>query len=179
MTDAPDRLENTIQMLAQKFNYFDVNERVVITPLSKMLFTTRSLAKLFDDTAGEIKKLEQLYKDPITFVLKNYDTGFSEKKKVKISIGKTLGQIEWIFYRDSHKFTSLKKVYTIDALKPQMSKSITFEDITAVRGYVEMEINGRYIKIIKDHAVNVAPLNLPIVNSQELDNAIRESETGV
>jgi len=158
------RLEKTIQLLGQKYSYFDINERMLITPLSKQLFTVISFCNCFNDngeTVKHIDELKELYRDPITYVLKKYKTNFSDKKKYQISIRKTLGQLEWIFYRDSHRFTALKKEYSIDSAKPKIHKRILFEDITAIRGYVEMEISEIFTKIIKENNVDLDPLNLP------------------
>jgi len=168
-----NRLERTVQMLGQKYSYFDINERMLITPLSKQLFTVIGFCRCFEANE-EIETLKLLYKDPISFVLKNYDTNFSEKKKIEISIKKTLGQLEWIFYRDSHRFTSLKREYSIDARKPKVTKRILFEDITAIRGYVEMEINKTFIKVVKKNNVNLEPFNLPVIEGTNDLNMLME-----
>lgn len=162
MAENESRLEKTIQLLGQKYSYFDINERMLITPLSKQLFTVISFCNCFGENSKRyIDELKELYRDPISFVLKKYKTNFSEKKKVEITIKKTLGQLEWIFYRDSHRFTALKREYSIDARKPKITKRILFEDITAIRGYVEMEISEIFTKIIKENNVDLDPLNLP------------------
>ena len=161
------RLEKTIQVLGQKYSFFDMNERMFTSPLSDQLFTIISLVKCFpetDETKNHLLKLDQLYKDPITFVLKKYETNFSEKKKYQISIRKTLGQLEWIFFRDSHRFTALKKEYSIDSSKPKITKSITFEDVSAIRGYVKRAIAEVFIKIIIENNVDLNPLNLPQID---------------
>jgi len=166
------RLEKTIQLLGQKYSYFDINERMVISPLSKQIFTLISFCNCFSDnkiTMSKIHHLKELYRDPITFVLKNYKTNFSEKKKFQISIRKTLGQLEWIFFRDSHRFTALKKEYSIDSAKPKINKRITFEDITAIRGYVEMEISEVFTSIIKENNVDLNPLDLPRIDGGNSD----------
>jgi hypothetical protein len=173
--DDQNRLEKTIQLIAQKYSYFDVNERQVITPLSKMIFSTLAFANCFVPKAEEpndimldlIKRLNEMYKDPIVYVLKNCDTNFSEKKKVKISIHKTLGQLEWIFFRDSHRFTSLKKKYDIDTGKPKETKGITFEDLSAIRGFIEKEISRIFTEIVKENNVNLEPLQLPSFSNQQ------------
>lgn len=161
------RLEKTIQLLGQKYSYFDLNERMLTAPLSKQLFTIMSLCQCFPDneaTQKHLIELDNIYRDPITFVLKNYKTNFSEKKKYTISIRKTLGQLEWIFFRDSHRFTALKKEYSIDSAKPKITKSITFEDVSAIRGYVDRAISEIFIKMIIENNVNLNPLNLPTID---------------
>ena len=160
------RLEKTIQLLGQKYSFFDINERMLITPLSKQIFTVISFCNCFSSnktTFAKINILKELYRDPINFVLKKYKTNFSDKKKYQMNIRKTLGQLEWIFYRDSHRFTALKKEYNIDSAKPRVAKRITFEDITAIRGYVEMEISETFTKIIKENNVDLDPLTLPVM----------------
>ena len=129
------RLEKTIQMLGQKYNYFDINERMMITPLSKMLFTVKAFCHCLDEesTKEHNKELTKIYDNPIRYVLEKHPDCFSDKRKARINIGKTLGQLEWIFFRDSHKFTPLKKEYFIDSSKPKTTKSVTFDDISAIR----------------------------------------------
>lgn len=167
MVEQESRLEKTIQLYAQKYNYFDINERMTICPLSKMLFTVKAFCNCFNyfDKQKHIKKLEEIYNKPIEFVLKNCKTGFSERKKYTINVKKTLTQLEWIFYRDSHRYTPLKQQYSVDALKPKMSKAITFEDIIAIKGLIEMEISRIFTDIVKVNNVELESLTLPDMSS--------------
>lgn len=164
------RLEKTIQMLATKFNYFDTNDRQFLSPISKLLFTTMAFCKCFDNTDSEYKELETIYKDPIAYTLKQHPTAFSGKSKYKMTVQKTLGQIEWIFYRDSHRYTKLKQQYFSDSNKPRESKSITFDDISAIRGYVEMDVQRLMIKIIKKNNVDVSQIVFPTADDKILDD---------
>lgn len=174
MEQNENRLEKTVQLLAQKYSYFDINERMLITPLSKQLFTVISFCNCFSNpqTKEHIDELKELYRDPIEYVVSRYKTNFNDKKKYQINIKKTLGQLEWIFFRDSHRFTALKKEYSIDSQKPKQTKKILFEDITAIRGYVEMEISKIFTLVIKENNVDLNPLELPTLAGNSDINAL-------
>ena len=161
------RLEKTIQLLGQKYSYFDLNERMLTVPISDQLFTIISMCQCFPknkETQKHLKELDDLYRDPIPFVLKKYNTNFSEKKKFQISLRKTVGQLEWIFFRDSHRFTALKKEYSVDSSKPKIMKCITFEDISVIRGYIKRAVAELFIKIIIENNIDLDPLTLPAID---------------
>ena len=161
------RLEKTIQLLGQKYSYFDLNERMLTAPISDQLFTIISMCQCFPknkNTQKYLIELDDLYRDPIPYVLKKYRTNFSDKKKFKICLRKTIGQLEWIFFRDSHRFTALKKEYSIDSAKPKIMKSINFEEIIIIRGYVKRAVAELFIKIIIENNVDLNPLNLPSID---------------
>jgi len=176
------RLEQTIQLLAQKYNYFDMNSSILKFPLCDQISTLTSLCRCFPankETQKHVDILDYIYLDPVIFVLKNFKTNFSDKKKYKMSMGKTLTQLEWITFRDGKFKTALNKEYSIDSAKPKMMKSITYDDIVSILGLVKRGIGNIFIDVIVENNINLNPLNLPIINSNNsnLDDLINGGDS--
>ena len=144
-------LDKTRQTYHQTYNYIKLNQKFFESPLAKMLFEVKSFAECFDDTEDKIKLLEAIYIDPILFLVKKYPKLFNHRQIKRINLNKSLPLLEWIFYRDSHRFTQLKQKYYIDEEKPSGARYITFGDIATIKGHIEKEISQIFNEIVSNN----------------------------
>ena len=155
-------LDRTRQTYHQTYNYIKLNQKFFDNPLGKMLFEVRSFADCFEGTEKELEILEQIYKDPIKYLSTKYPKLFHKKQLKRFNMGTQLPLIEWIFFRDSHYKTPLKKEYRIDeSYSGGGSRYITFGDIISIRGDIEKEISKTFNKIVK---ANNFALDNPFMN---------------
>lgn len=129
--------------------------------LSNMLYACRNFCNCFKDTEKEIAKLQSIYAHPIKFVLENFKEHFSDKQASRMLMKKTVSQLEWIYFRDTRRFTSLRKEYFMDDNKPQRSRHLTLADIIALRGFIKMAVGDVFTEVAIKNSVSLNPMLLP------------------
>lgn len=129
--------------------------------LSNMIHAVRNFCSCFKDTAYEIKQLQDLYANPILFVLTNFKEHFSDKQASRISIKKTVSQLEWIYFRDTKRNCSLRREYHVDDNKPTRVKHLNLADIIALRGFIKMAVGDIFTDVAIRNSVKLDPMLLP------------------
>ena len=169
MTDEESWIIKTAQTYQQTYNFIKLNQKNYENPLSKMLFEVKAFADCFTNTKKGKTKLDEIYKDPIKFICETYSELYSPKKKARISIHKSLPEIEWMYYRDAHRFTKLNKKYYMDQGKVRTNKYVTFADLSGLKGHIEKEIAIIFNKVVKDNNIALDPLVFPTVDNKEVN----------
>jgi hypothetical protein len=130
--------------------------------LSNMVHAARNFCTCFENAAHDAEELATLYASPIPYILKKFGLLYSQKNKARMSrVDYTLSQLEWVYWRDSYFYSSLKKEYFADSSKPQMMQRITLADVVALRGFVKMAVSDIFTRVVVANSVELDPLLLP------------------
>ena len=169
--------ENTKEFFAKLY----YNRSAVVSPnqVSSMLRAVISFCKCFDDTDKEVKTLQSLFFDPISFVVENYGDYMNERTKKRLKFKKSLSKIEWLYFRDGQVRTGLNKQYYFDIQRPMQDKILYFEDIVELREWLIIGIDDIFVKIAKNKGFslnfNVDAYNAKIMQVGEDSNGFTQN----
>ena len=137
--------ENTKEFFAKLY----YNRSAVVSPnqVSGMLRAVISFCKCFSDTDKEVNVLQDLFFDPIKYVVDNYGVYMPERVKKRLIFKKSLSKLEWIYFRDGQARTQLNKQYYFDVMHPKFNKVLYFEDIVELREWLIIAIDDVFVKV--------------------------------
>jgi hypothetical protein len=111
-----------------------------------MVIYAINFCECFDNTETEVEELKTVLYDPIGYILKdkkqNFGFWISEKRKRRLDLKKSLGQLEWIDFRDSLFRTSLKKRYYVDDHRPKRTRFLCNADIKDFNLFLKVAITN-------------------------------------
>lgn len=150
--------EDTIKFYAKEFHLiFRQHSRNQIT---NMVIYAINFCECFDDTEKEVEELKVILYDPIGYILKDKKQNFaywiSEKRRRRLDLRKSLGQLEWIDFRDSLFRTSLKKRYYVDDHRPKRTRFLCNADIKDFNLFLKVAVTNIFGAVRKKNNVMLA-----------------------
>ena len=130
--------------------------------LKNMVFAVIGFCRCFQNTDEQIKELKMIYNNPLRYIIEKEPSYFSEEQvKRLIKIKQKLGRIEWVYFRDTHRFTKLKKEYYSDENTPKRQKYFSLAESVDVRDYSKLRISEIFVDVAILNSVPLNPMMLP------------------
>jgi len=163
-----DKNDSTIDALVKQF-LTSFNTLVESKDqLTRMIATCESFCNCFPEEVDTLDELKAMFAEPMIYVLSVHGEGFSERKKFRLAIKKSLPLLEWVYYRDTRFRTMLKKEYHIDDDKHKRKKYWMLADIIEMRGYIYRDVWRIFIEVAMRNEVKIDPVLLPDVSVQQI-----------
>lgn len=160
----PDTLKTHLTMF---FLNFQKREPMQVNNMAIALI---GFCELFGSkTKKDVEKILLIMSNPVIYALDHYPTFFPTEEAKKMQIHKTLGTVDWIYFRDTALGRKLTKKYTTDAMKARM-KEVTLEAFITILNITKLELYRILTKVARDNEVSIELL-LPYVMEQQIKQA--------
>jgi hypothetical protein len=142
--------------------------------LSNMVLYAINFCLCFKGNDSEIKELKEILYDPIGYILRNNSEAYSflinDRKRKRLNIKKTLGQLEWLDFRDGLSRTGLRKRYYVDEYRVKHTRFISHGDIKDFNLFLKISILTIFNKVRQANDVKLAFdfTNVPISPVQSI-----------
>ncbi len=135
---------------------------------TNMCLIAQNYCDCFEGTSKIVSKLKAIYSNPVKYTLNKHSGFFKKEQKKRLNgINKSLANLDWIYWRDSHFPLKLNKPYFTAFKKLREQRKIYLGEVIDILGFLKKEMQELIILVANENDSELK-FKLPQIKDDEI-----------